>query len=242
MQRIIAQFHWQQACLPLAVRRRFSLVCSFLLHDTTVARRNAHALDIPILSSPTRPLTCAYRRLHHTMRSGLLRIPLALSVPVRSFPVLVRSRPVSTEAAAENSTASKPVRMVVVRGDRLVEEMTPIATFLGVVASIGAVGAYYSSRLAALEERMVGVMKEVDAKVSGAKDEVKADMAGVMKEVDAKVSGMKETIEKEVNAKVSGTKETIEKEVNAKMAGMKETIDAKIAGFEKAVDIKVSFL
>ena len=215
MQRIIAQFHWQQACL----RRRFSLVCSFLLHDTTVARRNAHALDIPILSSPTRPLTCAYRRLHHTMRSGLLRIPLALSV-VRSFPVLVRSRPVSTEAAAENSTASKPVRMVVVRGDRLVEEMTPIATFLGVVASIGAVGAYYSSRLAALEERM----------------------AGVMKEVDAKVSGMKETIEKEVNAKVSGTKETIEKEVNAKMAGTKETIDAKIAGFEKAVDIKVSFL
>ena len=96
-----------------------------------------------------------------------------------------------------------------VRGDRLVEEMTPIAKFLGVVASIGAVGAYYSSRLAALEERMVGVMKEVDAKVSCAKDEVKATMAGTAAKLEERV------------------------------AGTTAKLEERVAGIEKAADLKV---
>jgi hypothetical protein len=107
-----------------------------------------------------------------------------------------------------------------VRGDRLVEEMTPIATFLGVVASIGAVGAYYSSRLAALEERMVGVMKEVDAKVSGAKDEVKATMAGTASKLEERVAGTASKLEERV-------------------AGSASKLEERVAGIEKAADLKV---
>ena len=150
------------------------------------------------------------------MHPALLRIPLA-RIP------FVRSRLVSTEAAEEGSTASKPVRTVLVRGGRLVEEMTPIATFLGVVVSLGAVGVFYSSRLTALEERLTGSASKLEER-----------MAGVIKEVDAKVSGAKD----EVDAKVAGAKD----EVKAIMAGTTSKLEERVAGIEKAADLKVRSL
>ena len=143
------------------------------------------------------------------MRAALLsvRAMRALSVLSRSS-ARVPSRLVSTEAAAEGSIGSTSAS----RGDRLVKEMTPIATFLGIVVTIGAVGAYYSSRLSALEERMIGVVKEVDAKIAGS--------------------------EKAVEAKIAGS----EKAVEAKIARSEKAVDAKIAGFKEAADLKVRFL
>ena len=76
------------------------------------------------------------------------------------------------------------------------KEMSPIANFLVIVTTIGAVGAFFTSRLAKLEERVTGLLKEVDAKVVGIVKEVDAKLAGVVKEVDAKVAGAKETADK----------------------------------------------
>ena len=145
----------------------------------------------------------------------------ALPVLVRSvLPVLSRSsvlarapsRLVSTEAAAEGSIGSKSSRLAASRGDRLVKEMTPIATFLGIVVTVGAVGAYYSSRLSALEER-----------VAGSEKMLKSDLLGIIKEVDAKNTGTKDA-------------------VDAKIAGSEKTLQERVAGIEKAADLKVRFL
>ena len=134
----------------------------------------------------------------------------ALSVLSRSSThARAPSRLVSTEAAVEGSIASKSSRLAASRGDLLVKEMTPIATFLGIVVTIGAIGAYYSSRLAALEERMAGTASTL-----------KSDMAG-----------LKETITKEVDAKNTGTMDA----VDAKIAGFKEAADLKVR-FQSAPD------
>ena len=146
------------------------------------------------------------------MRVALLSMR---SFPVRALPVLSRSsarapsRLVSTEAAAEGSTASKPGRVAISRGDRLVKEMTPVATFLGIVVTIGAIGAYYSSRLAALEERMMGAAGKLEERVAGSEKTLKSDMAG-----------LKETIKSD-------------------MAGTASTLQERVAGIEKAADLKV---
>jgi len=84
------------------------------------------------------------------------------------------------------------------RSEALVKEMSPIANFLVIVTTIGAVGAFFTSRLEKLEERVTGLLKEVDAKVVGIVKEVDAKVAGVVKEVDAKVAGAKETADKTV--------------------------------------------
>ena len=143
------------------------------------------------------------------MRAALLSARSVRSVlPVlsRSSPrALAPSRLVSTEAAAEGSTASKPGS----RGERLVKEMTPVATFLGIVVTIGAIGAYYSSRLAALEERMMGTAGKLEERVAGSEKTLQERVAGIMKEVDAKNTGSE------------------------------KAVDAKIIGFEKAADLKV---
>ena len=156
------------------------------------------------------------------MRAALPVLVRALPVLVRSeraLPVLSRSsarapsRLVSTEAAVEGSIGSKSSRLAASRGDRLVKEMTPIATFLGIVVTVGAVGAYYSSRLSALEERVAGSEKTMKSEMAGTASTLKSDLLGIIKEVDAKNTGTKEAVTKEV--------------------------DAKIAGFEKAADLKV---
>ena len=140
----------------------------------------------------------------------------ALSVLSRSSThARAPSRLVSTEAAVEGSIASKSSRLAASRGDLLVKEMTPIATFLGIVVTIGAIGAYYSSRLAALEERMAGTASTL-----------KSDMAGTASALEERMAGLKETITKEVDAKNTGTK---------------DAVDAKIAGFKEAADLKVRF-
>ena len=132
----------------------------------------------------------------------------ALSVLSRSSThARAPSRLVSTEAAAGGSIASKSSRLAASRGDLLVKEMTPIATFLGIVVTIGAIGAYYSSRLAALEERMAGTASTL-----------KSDMAGIIKEVDAKNTGTKDAVTKEVDAKIAGFKEAADLKVRFQSA------------------------
>ena len=137
-----------------------------------------------------------------------MRAVRAALLSVRSS-VLAPSRLVSTEAAAAGSIASKSSRVAMSRGDRLVKEMTPIATFLGIVVTVGAVGAYFSSRLSALEER-----------VAGSEKTLKSDMAGSVGKLEERVSG-------------------IMKEVDAKNAGTKDAVDAKLVGFKEAADLKV---
>ena len=128
------------------------------------------------------------------------------------------SRLVSTEAAVEGSIASKSSRLAASRGDLLVKEMTPIATFLGIVVTIGAIGAYYSSRLTALEERMAGTASALEERMAGTASTLKSDMAGIIKEVDAKNTGTKDAVTKEVDAKIAGFKEAADLKVRFQSA------------------------
>jgi hypothetical protein len=134
---------------------------------------------------------------------------------VRALPVLVRSsarapsRLVSTEAAAEGSTAPKPIRAVVARSTNFIKEMTPTATFLGILASLTSVGILFYSRITKLEADMLGVAATL-----------KSDMAGTAGKLEERVAG-------------------IIKEVDAKNTGTKDAVDAKIIGFKEAADLKV---
>ena len=128
------------------------------------------------------------------------------------------SRLVSTEAAVEGSIASKSSRLAASRGDLLVKEMTPIATFLGIVVTIGAIGAYYSSRLAALEERMAGTASTLKSDMAGTASALEERMAGIIKEVDAKNTGTKDAVTKEVDAKIAGFKEAADLKVRFQSA------------------------
>ena len=94
------------------------------------------------------------------------------------------------------STLGSPLPLS--RSESLVKEMSPIANFLAIVTTIGAIGAFFLSRLEKLEERVAGLLKEVDAKVAGVTTAVDAKVAGVVKEVDAKVAGVKEAADKTV--------------------------------------------
>ena len=109
------------------------------------------------------------------------------------------------------STLGSPLPLS--RSESLVKEMSPIANFLAIVTTIGAIGAFFLSRLEKLEERVAGLLKEVDAKVAGVTTAVDAKVAGVVKEVDAKVAG----VVKEVDAKVAGVKEAADKTVRQLM-------------------------
>jgi hypothetical protein len=128
------------------------------------------------------------------------------------------SRLESTEAAVEGSIASKSSRLAASRGDLLVKEMTPIATFLGIVVTIGAIGAYYSSRLAALEERMAGTASTLKSDMAGTASALEERMAGIIKEVDAKNTGTKDAVTKEVDAKIAGFKEAADLKVRFQSA------------------------
>ena len=190
---------------------------------TRQKRDDSSHLASPLLSSsfiiPISPESSALCILVDSCTMRAMRS--ALSVLSRSSThARAPSRLVSTEAAVEGSIASNSSRLAASRGDLLVKEMTPIATFLGIVVTIGAIGAYYSSRLAALEERMAGTASTLKSDMTGTASTLKSDMAG-----------LKETITKEVDAKNTGTKEAVTKEV-----------DAKIAGFKEAADLKVRFL
>ena len=116
------------------------------------------------------------------------------------------------------STLGSPLPLS--RSESLVKEMSPIANFLAIVTTIGAIGAFFLSRLEKLEERVAGLLKEVDAKVAGVTTAVDAKVAGVTTAVDAKVAG----VVKEVDAKVAG----VVKEVDAKVAGVKEAADKTV--------------
>ena len=184
------------------------------------AFRTPASSPLPAFQSPTfaSPAPSALCILVDSCTMRAMRV--ALPVLVRSvLPVLSRSsarapsRLVSTEAAAEGSIAPKPGRVAISRGDRLVKEMTPVATFLGIVVTIGAIGAYYSSRLAALEERMAGTASTL-----------KSDLLGIIKEVDAKNTGTKDAVTKEVDAKIAGSEKAVAKEI----AGFKEAADLKV--------------
>ena len=116
------------------------------------------------------------------------------------------------------STLGSPLPLS--RSESLVKEMSPIASFLAIVTTIGAIGAFFLSRLEKLEERVAGLLKEVDAKVVGVTTALDAKVAGVTTAVDAKVAG----VVKEVDAKVAG----VVKEVDAKVAGVKEAADKTV--------------
>jgi len=175
----------------------------------------ASPLPSPSLIIPTSPESSALCILVDSCTMRAMRA--ALPVLVRALPVLSRSsvrapsRLVSTEAAAEGSTAPKSSRLAASRGDRLVKEMTPIATFLGIVVTVGAVGAYYSSRLSALEER-----------VAGAEKTLKSDLLGIIKEVDAKNTGTKDA----VDAKIVGFKEAADLKVRFLLRACARSIDS----------------
>ena len=125
----------------------------------------------------------------------------------RSFPVLsVRapSRLMSTENPAPPTKPTSTENFTTPLS-KLIDQLVPIASFIAIVVAVAGAASYVNGVLTKLEERI----------------------AGVIKEVDAKNAGTKETIEKEVDAKNAGTKETIEKEVDAKIAGFKEAADLK---------------
>jgi hypothetical protein len=118
------------------------------------------------------------------MSLRLLRIPL------------VRVRPVSTEALAKPAEATPLVKHI--------EQFVPIAIIFTFIGTIAGTAAYYKGELTRLEERMAGIMKEVDVKVSGTKEmiikEVDAKMAGSEKTIDAKIEGFEKAADNKVRS------------------------------------------
>jgi hypothetical protein len=152
------------------------------------------------------------------MRAALLSVR-----SVRALPVLARapSRLVSTEAAAEGSTAPKSPLA------GYVDAMMPFATFIGLVTAVGGIGTLFHSRMTKLEADMAGTAGKLEERVAGAEKSLQERVTGILKEVDAKNTG---------------TKDAVTKEVDAKNAGSEKVVDAKIIAFEKAADLKVRFL
>ena len=128
------------------------------------------------------------------------------------------------------STSTLPVGSPVPlsRSESLVKELSPIRNFLAIVTTIGAIFTFFLSRLEKLEERVAGLLREVDAKMAGVTTAVDAKVTGVANEVDAKLAGVTTA----VDAKVAG----IAKEVDAKVAGIVKEVDAKVAGVKEAAD------
>jgi hypothetical protein len=159
------------------------------------------------------------------LRAVLVTHSLPRFLSGHSSPVLsVRapSRLMSTENFATPSPPFKPSSTENLTSPtplvQLIEQLVPTAAFITIVVTVAGAASYVYGVLTKLEERIAGVIKEVDAKIVGAK----------------------ETIDKEVNAKMAGAKETIDKEVNAKNAGLEKSVDNKIAGFREAADLKYS--
>jgi len=65
-----------------------------------------------------------------------------------------------------------------------------------------------------------------------------ARLDGIIKEVDAKTAGLASSIIKEVDAKTAGLAISITKEVDAKTAGLAREVDAKVAGVIAAAALK----
>ena len=151
------------------------------------------------------------------MRAALLSVR-----SVRALPVLARapSRLVSTEAAAEGSTASKPIRAVVARSTTFIKEMTPTATFLGILVSLTSVGVLFYSRITKLEADMMGVAGKLEERITGSEKTLQERVTGSEKTLKSDMAGLKETIKSD-------------------MAGTASTLQERVAGIEKAADLKV---
>jgi hypothetical protein len=136
------------------------------------------------------------------------------SVSGRSPVLSVRapSRLLSTEnpATLPPTPPSKPASTA--QFSILNEQVSTGALLFTVVVALMGTAAYYQGELKKLEERVTGTAAVL-----------KSDMAGVIKEVDAKIAGAKETIEKEVDAKMAGS----EKAVDAKITGFNLAADLK---------------
>jgi hypothetical protein len=115
------------------------------------------------------------------------------------------SRFVSTEAGAEGRSRFHGTA----RSTNFIKEMTPTATFLGILVALTSVGVLFYSRITKLEADMIGVAATL-----------KSDMAGTVGKLEERMLG-------------------IIKEVDAKNTGIKEAVDAKIIGFKEAADLKV---
>ena len=162
------------------------------------------------------------------MSSRLFHIPLRLSIPacafVRSRPVtLVRSRPVSTVAAAGPLFSSSPSIVPTI--------VAVLGVAIALAGSAFSIGSFYHSELARIEGLTVVL---------------KSDMAGMAGKLEERMAGLKETITKEVDAKVAGSKEEVKAtmagakdEVKATMAGTTAKLEERVAGIERAADLKV---
>ncbi len=133
------------------------------------------------------------------------------------------SRLMSTEnpATLPPTPPSKPASTA--QFSILNEQVSTGALLFTVVVALMGTAAYYQGELKKLEERVTGTAAVLKSDMAGTASKLEERIAGIIKEVDAKNVGT----EKSVDAKMAGAKETIEKEV-----------DAKIAGFNLAADLK----
>ena len=149
------------------------------------------------------------------------RAPLSRLLHARALP---RLQSTATAAAPETAAAPAPAASSGV----IQWSMIPtIVAVLGAVAVLAGPASFFRAELARIE----GLSRALEERVAGIKEtvtkEVDAKVAGITKEVDAKVAGMKET--------VTGAKETMD----ASTRGVVSKLEERIAGIEKAADLKV---
>ena len=164
------------------------------------------------------------------MRAAAARL-VARARSARHLTTESSSSSAAAAAAAESASAAKPARPVASRGDRLVKEMTPVATFLGIVATVGAIGAYYSSRLSALEERMTGTASKLEERMTGTASKLEERVAGTAAALKSDMAGTAAALKSDM----AGLRETID----ASTKGTTSKLEERVAGIEKAADLKV---
>ena len=138
------------------------------------------------------------------------RAPLSRLLHARALP---RLQSTATAAAPETAAAPAPAASSGV----IQWSMIPtIVAVLGAVAVLAGPASFFRAELARIE----GLSRALEERVAGIKETV-------TKEVDAKVAGMKET--------VTGAKETMD----ASTRGVVSKLEERVAGIEKAADLKV---
>jgi len=157
------------------------------------------------------------------MRAALLSARSVRALPVLSrCSVLARapSRLVSTEAFAPPTPLSKHI-----------EQFVPTAVIFTLILSIASVSAYYNGELMSLKKEIEGTAATLKKEIEGTAATLKKEIEGTAATLKSDMTGTAATLKSDM----AGLKETIKSD----MTGTASTLQERVAGIEKAADLKV---
>ena len=169
---------------------------------------------------------------------------------------------VRSARALPRPSARAPSRLVStdpIKAREYIDAMMLFAAFIGLVTAVGYSGTHFHSRMSKLEAEMVTTAANLK-EIEGSAATLKSDMAATAATLKSDIEGSVSTLKSGMAATAATLKSGIEGAVltlkfdtaataatlKSDMAGLKEAIveevDAKNAGFERAVEAKITHL